>query len=113
MKAVCLGPDLLLNKVQSKLLMHQLLQSMGGVDVTCIEENFVAWSKLGGRLSSAIVVCCHVMLGLHQGCFHIGQGAFHLLLELVDGFKVQRGLVRFNAHPGVVSSVQHEGKLMY
>ena len=89
------------------MVVRELLQQAGGLDVFGVKVNHVAGGEDWCGRVAAVVVSRHVVLRL--GFF---KGVLHLVCELVNCFDVRWRLMRFEAHPWVLAGTEEEGCLL-
>ena len=78
-------PDLSDNWERSESSVRELPRGSRGIDVTSIQEYPVSGLIFWGWGSPLVIVFCHIILGLNQGCFCFLQCSFRSYLELVNG----------------------------
>jgi hypothetical protein len=95
------------------MMVGQLLQWLGGVDVTGVKVDLVARFIDQGWSSTSVIVPCHVILHLSQGQFGLFEHAPHPVSELVHCFHFGQWLVQFEAHPWMLASVEEEWGVLH
>ena len=103
----------LLDWVQSKIAVVELLRWMGRLYVAVVDPDQVTRFQLESGDPAAVVVQCVLVLCLCECRTCLLKSLCHAILELIHQLYMRPQLLRLKAHVGVSASIYHEQGLLH